>query len=519
MKKLFLSIIAGIGCLASVYSQSAVQFIDINNVKARVTNIGSLFYDGNQSGFLVPKTGSKSTIFSASPWIGGMHNGDLYMMAETYRQSGRDMQQGPVEDVYYANHLMYWDRIWKINKTDLQAFRDSVTQSHTPSTTLYRDIYEWPARGNVIGGDTSRDFAPFVDVDGDRLYDPLKGDYPSIKGDQCLYTIMNDDTLHTESSGKKMRLEIHRTVYAYNQTGPLNNSIFVDYRIINKSTRTYDSLLFSSFVDFDLGKYDDDFIGTDTALNMIYAYNGDPTDEPPMGYGANPPAQACVLLNHKLLSSMYYNNHFGAVTGNPSSAMDYYHFMQGKWKDGSEKHAADSGFGSSAPTTPFSFGGDPCASTGWWEGGVGIPPGDRRILGTIDLVKLAPEESLDVSLAFVYARASGGGNIASVCALKGAVDTVLTWYKNGGPTTGIFDRPEQELSFKVYPNPAKQTITIDGADVKNATVTIYDITGKEMQSQVIQQSQTLSLNNLRSGIYFVRVTTEKGTATNRLVVE
>jgi hypothetical protein len=122
---------------------------------------------------------------------------------------------------------------------------------------------------------------------------------------------------------------------------------------------------------------------------------------------------------------MYYNNHSGSISGNPVAAKDYYNFMQGKWKDGSDKYAADSGFGVTGPVTHFSFGGD----SGWWEGGTGSTPGDRRILGTIDLVKLAPEQALDVTLAFVYARAATGGQIASLCALKGAVDTVITWYK------------------------------------------------------------------------------------------
>lgn len=370
-------------------------------------------------------------------------------------------------------------------------------------------------RGNVFGGDTTREYAPFVDVDSDGLYAALAGDYPMIKGDQCLYTIMNDDTVHTESTGKTMRLEIHRAVYAYNQTGPLNNTLFVDYKVINKSGINYDSLLFSSFVDFDLGKYDDDFVGTDTARNMIYAYNGDPNDDAPSGYGTNPPAQGCLLLNHKLLSSMYYNNHSGSISGNPVAAKDYYNFMQGKWKDGSDKYAADSGFGATGPVTHFSFGGD----SGWWEGGAGSTPGDRRILGTIDLVELAPEQALDVTLAFVYARAATGGQIASLCALKGAVDTVIAWYKNGGTTMSIFENTKQTLSFSMYPNPAKNIVSIEGLKAKTASVGVYDITGKQLKSLSIQHSGNINISDLSAGIYFVKITSADGTATQRLVIE
>ncbi|MES2558605.1 MAG: T9SS type A sorting domain-containing protein [Bacteroidota bacterium] len=502
------------------HTQTATKFIDANNIRAKITNAGPLFWDGVDAVFAVPKTGAKGTVFAAAPWIGGMHNGQLHLMAETYRQSGRDLQQGPVASVYSANHLTYWDRIWSVSKSNLDAFKAAVQLGQIPDATTYRDIYEWPARGNVIGGDTSRAYAPFVDANNDRMYEPLDGDYPAIKGDQCMYVIMNDDIhTHTESTGKPMKIEIHRMVYAYNTPAVLSNSLFVDYSVINKSAVTYDSLLFSSFVDFDLGNYIDDYVGTDTSRNMIYAFNGDAIDDGVTGYGAMPPAQACVMLNHKLASSMYYNNTFAPVTGNPAVAADFYNFMHGKWKNGTAKHAGDSGFASSAPVTVFSYGGDPCGNTGWWEGSAGIQPGDRRIIGTLEPTTLAPEQSLNVTMAFVYARATSGDNIASMCALKGAVDSVTTWYKSGGGTTGIIDNKPEPLTFLMYPNPAKQLVTIEGAELKNAAVVVYDITGKQLKSISMQQSETISVSDLQAGLYFVRVTSEKGTATKRLIIE
>jgi hypothetical protein len=519
MKRTLATLFAGILCVGQASTQTATKFIDVNNIKTKVTNTGSMFFDGSSSVFFVPKSGAKGTIFTAAPWIGGMHNGQLHMMAETYRQNGRDLQQGPVQATYGANQLAYWDRIWSVSRSELTAFAAALQQGQTPSTTTFRDIYEWPTRGNIIGGDTTREYAPFVDVNNNRIYEPLLGDYPAIKGDQMLYAVMNDDiATHTESNGQPFKMEIHRLVYAYNLPGTLGNTLFVDYKVINKSANTYDSLLFSSFVDFDLGQYDDDYVGTDTSRNMIYAFNGDTFDNVPMGYGLTPPAEACVMLNHKLVSSMYYNNNFAPVTGNPSASMDYYNYMQGKWKTGVDKHAGDSGFALGAPVTPFSFGGDPCANNGWWEGAAGISPGDRRILGTIAPRSLAPQQSFDVTLAFVYARAQSGDHIASVCALKSAVDSVTAWYKKGG-TTGIMETKQQPLSFSMYPNPANHSVTIEGIDLKNATVVFYDITGKQLKSLLLTQTENISVGDLSAGIYFVQVSSDEGTATKRLIVE
>lgn len=520
MKRTLLVLIGSLLLAGNGYTQTATKVIDVNNVKARITNAGPLFFDGTSSVFAVPKTGNKNSVFTASPWIGGMHNGQLHMMAETYRQSGKDVQQGPVAATYPGSHLTYWNRIWSVSKTELQAFKAALQLSQIPDTATFRDIYQWPARGNVIGGDTTREYAPFADLNNNHRYEPLLGDYPAIKGDQCMYVIMNDDIpAHTESAGVPLKFEIHRMVYAYSMPGAVDNTLFVDYKVINKAGISYDSLLFSSFVDFDLGQWDDDYVGTDTSRNMIYAFNGDPDDNAPMGYGTTPPAQACVILNRKLVSSMYYNNTNAPVTGNPTRATDFYNYMQGKWRTGGEKHAGDSGFSTTAPITPFSFGGDPCTNTGWWEGGAGLPPGDRRMVGTTELFSIAPDQALDVTMAFVYAGATSGDNIASVCALKSAVDTVTAFYKKGLPNTGLLEDKPQSVSFSLYPNPAKQTVTIEGMDLKNATVTIYDITGKQLKAVTMQQSENISVSDLHAGIYFVRVSSEKGTATKRLIVE
>jgi hypothetical protein len=332
----------------------------------------------------------------------------LYLAAEAYQQTGKDFQPGPVLANYSSASRAYWDRIWTVKQSDIDEFLEKIKNGESVNT--YTDIIEWPAKGNIQFGDSSASYAPFVDLNGNGRYEPLIGEYPQIKGDQALFTIINDDLVHTESGGQKLQVEIHRLLYAFNlpNNKAIHNSVFADIKIINKSTRNYDSLLFTSWVDFDLGNYEDDYIGTDTSRKMVYAYNGSPTDAGPLGFGATPPAQACVFLNYPLWSTMYYNNSNDAVSGNPTSPLHHFYYMNGLWKDGSSKVATGTGIGSNGTATRFSFSGNPCANTGWWEGGESITPGDRRILATAAPQTLGIGQELNYTLAYVYSRADTG---------------------------------------------------------------------------------------------------------------
>lgn len=501
-------------------AQTAVGLLDLNNVRASIYNNGGIVNDGK---FYVPNDSantSKSTIYAAGHWIGGLSGGQLYLAAETYRQTGSDYQAGPVLPSYSTQSKAYWNRIWKITKADIAQFRSNI-ENNLP-VTQFTHILQWPAKGNATFGDSTSMYAPFVDVNGNQVYEPLSGDYPQIKGDMALYTIINDDINHTESGGQKMQLEIHRLAYSFLTTNQpeVNNSIFVDIKIINKSPRNYDSVLFTSWVDFDLGDYADDYIGTDTARKMVYAYNGLPVDGGPNGYGSTPPAQACVFINYPLWSTMYYNNTNDAVSGNPTSPLHHFYYMNGLWKDGSSKVATGTGIGSNGTPTRFSFSGNPCASTGWWEGGESITPGDRRILATAAPQTLGIGQELNYTLAYVYSRADTGNQFASVCALQTAVDSVTNWYQRQGFFySSLSENKTQEVSFNLYPNPSSGFVTIETKINQAATITIYDVSGRIMIQQPLKGTTSLNIGEFAKGLYFVEVSHANGRSLRKLVVE
>ncbi|MBN8642649.1 MAG: T9SS type A sorting domain-containing protein [Flavobacteriales bacterium] len=72
------------------------------------------------------------------------------------------------------------------------------------------------------------------------------------------------------------------------------------------------------------------------------------------------------------------------------------------------------------------------------------------------------------------------------------------------------------VSFGVSPNPAKDVVTITSDEVVNS-VELFDINGRTVLS--IEGSNQINVSDLSSGIYMMKIASDKGTATKKLVVE
>ena len=61
-----------------------------------------------------------------------------------------------------------------------------------------------------------------------------------------------------------------------------------------------------------------------------------------------------------------------------------------------------------------------------------------------------------------------------------------------------------EIAFVMYPNPAKDLVTIESA--KDAVVKIYSVNGQMLSQQNISEGiSTIDLSNLNAGMYFISV--------------
>jgi hypothetical protein len=74
-----------------------------------------------------------------------------------------------------------------------------------------------------------------------------------------------------------------------------------------------------------------------------------------------------------------------------------------------------------------------------------------------------------------------------------------------------------EKAIAVYPNPASSLVTI-GTDISNAQVSVMDVRGAVMNT-VVRKGNQLDVSSLPTGMYFLRITKDNQTYTQRLHVE
>jgi hypothetical protein len=518
--------------------------LDINNVKAGISSSGFLFNDYStyeSPYFNIPKDSICKTIFSGNLWVGAKDNsGNLHLTAERYRSNNndtiehRDYQSGPISNDINIYNLEKekWNHIWKVSKSEIDYHN---THYNSSGYIAPQDILSWPGNGNISYGQAQY-LAPYSDANGNGLYDPQNGDYPIIRGDQALYFIFNDDRSHTESKGVKLSVEIHGMAYAYNNPADtaLNNSIFINYRIYNRSQNNYDSLYIGSFTDFDIGYQYDDYVGCDTNLSMYYAYNGRSIDGSGQRYAYEVPipTQGVAFLNNPMSSFVYYNSSAGP-TGEPAVAIDYYNYMKSIWRDNRAMTYGGDGHGSgtNASNIPakFMFPSNPTDTSGWNEITANNAPSDRRGLGSTGPYSLQKDSSLCMDLVYTFARNySDTINTASVTTLKQYVQHIRNYYTANliHNCSDLFSSVNENNSLKsgllIYPNPAsnKLSIYMQQNNLQYTTVSIYNIQGQLLMQQQIRQQQTeLNISQFAKGIYIVKVQNEKETMVRKFVKE
>ena len=498
--------------------------VQINDVQALFTSSGynfMLMLNRNFiSGFIVPKGSGKSTIFANTLWIGGLdEQNTLHLAGERYRQGPNgasagtrpDFYSGPVMDS--ANYSIYqdttWNYVWNLKKTDIEYHK-----SHWKDAGYQpiHDILTWPGNGDVSLGQASQ-LAPFHDANGDGIYNPYEGDCPAIRGDQCLFFIFNDDRgNHLETGGKKLRAEIHGMAYAFNLPGDsaFSKTIFLNYKVFNRSSRTYHDVYMGTYTDMDIGYANDDYMQCDVNRGSVIGYNGKAIDGNGQAnaYGAHPPAQSVTILagprmeptgadrphydnlGHPLCNESINGTGFGdGIADNerlgmstfttflnssfsgtpifmddPTTPEQYYQYMQSIWMDSTRMvygGIGHMGYGGYGPEAVYQYPGEsdtlnwgcgcqpPNGQVNWTEVTARNLPHDRRSLGSTGPFAIHPGEMQELDIAFVWSRDyTSPDTLASVTKLRTAIDTIRkAFITNKLPGGGSFlGITEQPLS-------------------------------------------------------------------------
>lgn len=558
--------------------------LTINNVNAGFHSSGYQFSAGDEifgeaiynygPHYEIPKGSGKHTIFTHNLWLGGLDENDsLHLAGERYKQAGNDFQPGPVSNAYNSLYKDQWYSLWMLYKEEVEYHINNWwKEGYAP----IRSIADWPGNGNTANGQAEQ-LAPFFDHDGNVFYDPMQGDYPLMRGDQCVYFIYNDDLEHTETAGKRIGIEIHGMAYAFDEPEDsiINNTVFVHYDLINRSEHTYDDFYFGVFADVDLGYSWDDYIASYVKGSSFYVYNGRDTDGngEPGTYGEYPPAQSVTILagpfmdpdqednpdgncdygvtgtnfgngiiddeRFGLTRFTYFNNSAGPQ-GDPNIASEYYNYLLGLWKDDTPVLFGGNGHSSSGAdaspcrymfpgnSDPRNWGTDCELPLGgynqndlWWtEEQAGNNPFDRRGFGVSGPFTFLPGQIQEVEIAYIFANSYYSAD-SSRSLLLSYIDNLRSKVQNGeiiipNNELAINEGTAEQVSITIYPNPARDLIHIESQDnIYDTEYRIYNSMGTAMQTGKL--TSEINITGLKAGLYIITLITPNGTIANKFI--
>lgn len=509
MKKVVL-VITLVLLTVEVLAQSILS-LNQNNVSAMISDQGHFFNSLGTSvaGYEVPKGGGNHTMYIMNFWMGGLDDANqLHFAKQNYTDDG--LAAGPIANDYNTTSYTskYTSSIWRVTRDQINFHVNNFTAvGYVPDPA----IVNWPGNGDVLNG-ISAQLATYVDVNNDQIYNPLAGDYPYIQGDDAVYVIMNDlaanDTL---LNVPPVGVEIHVMFYQFNSTDAVNNTTFMNVKLFNRGGINYHDFRFGLFLDYDLGAAVDDYVGCDSTRNLSYVYNGTSTDygqggQP--GYGADVPAFGTLFLNESMGSFVSFGSG-GGGTGDPYLALAYYNYLGATRQNGAHVLYGGNGYdsGITGGLSNFMYSGNPHLNSGWNELTEGHSPGDRRGIMAIEPFNFPASDSKCVDIAFIYNR--DGGTIENANNLLATADFIQNYYDNAiQPCNQIFLENETQVgtNFTLYPNPSEGVFFIDMPE--NGTISIYNLNGQIVASEICNIGQNRIDLNLNSGIYIVQLKTE-----------
>ena len=427
-----------------------------------------------------------------------------------------------------------YDRIWEVSKDDLSLGRPDSRQR----------VWDWPVYAK----------APFVDVDGDRAYDPERGDRPEMLGDQMFWWIMNAAVRpHPQFEIPNLDLDVRVSAFAFDAPGVVGNTTFHRFRIRNTSASIVDSAFAGILFDADLGAVFDDYMGSDSTLGLGYVYNADNDDD--MHYGVAPPAIGATLLERPVTSlsnsssacrypdeqTIGFTNVHPHMDGysdirSLSAVSQYYNVLQSHFPFGYPLTVGEYGTDGSDVQTRFMYSGDPVSGAYWSQMRMtpSLPlraaPSDRSFFSSLGPFCMAPGEEVELVIAIVWSR--GSSNLDSVRQLKEDVayiqsirDEILT--PRVIPNQNV-QEPEVPFAVGVYPNPAGAdgvTVRLGIPEALDVGVEVYDALGRRVHAaagEAIRSAGdhkwTLPTGTWAPGVYLVRIQAGPAVTTRRLVI-
>lgn len=377
----------------------------------------------------------------------------------------------------------------------------------------FQDFYLAPFKDTDFDGiyNPQNGDYPYYDLDGS--HDCKKSREVTLYGDYTMWWVFNDKgNVHTETQGDPIGMEIRAQAFAFATNDEVNNMTFFNYELVNRSTQRLKDTYFAVWADPDIGCADNDYVGCDVSRGVGYAYNGTNVDNAnvfPCTYpiGQNPPAIGIDFfegpyqdndgIDNPLTTDIptaiaqkgipyeglgvgygdgepdnerlgmkrftYFDQTLPSnIYGDPADYTDYYNYMLGIWRDGSEFTWGGAGVGGTVPTDyvfpgssdPYFWatGGVAATPADWSEMSNNNPIGDRRWVQAAGPFTLEPGALNNITVGVVYGKSKDGTAFGSVQKMLQADDKAQALFDNcfrilNGPEAP--DLTAQELSQEV----------------------------------------------------------------------
>ena len=524
--------------------------LNVNNVSTPVFLFGNLSYDGNNAMWHFNNRNDK-TVYATGLWIGS----DSNVAAMLYGSQGFDFFPGPLritDGTTDAATVTHFNRVWHITREMIDYHISHVGDA---DYQMADEILTWPGNGDSSDGFSSQ-LAPYYDADNNGHYNPMAGDYPLIRGDECIFSIFNDAYgEHLQAKGLPLGVEIHSMTYAFNepQDSVMHNAVFVHYDIFNRSTNLYGNTYLGAFVDYDIGNGYNDYIGCDVANGMFYGYDVYSNSDRDL---TNRSYTGCVILGGPMLPADGVDNRsidqddiiipgdlygnmgvnglgFGdgivdnermgmtnftsfensmSIIGQPKNPMDYINYMKSVMRNGVHISYGGQGINGDVPcnfmypgdSDPWHWGTDGVENDEWSQISADVPPADVRGVSSCGPFNFVSGGHEQLDLVYVSTETP------SVSSLREFSSVAHRQFNRDTTDSGkpFLYRPYSDpLAIEMATGDIGVT-TMDGNILVRfngtANVTVYDMMGRLVASTVTSGGSA-SVKVPQTGVYMVRV--------------
>ncbi len=151
----------------------------------------------------------------------------------------------------------------------------------------------------------------------------------------------------------------------------------------------------------------------------------------------------------------------------------------------------------------------------WSEGSVNNVPGDRRFVACAHPFNLAINADTTITYAIIFSRTNDSTAYPNPIQNKLEHDVIKIkgWFaRNAFPdcskvTSGLNDHKKAgEMGLNLFPNPAGNKLTIQHDSRSQASLKVYNLSGKLIRSMDhVQQTETLDISDIKPGFYIIKV--------------